>query len=412
MSSEVKLVEQSHAIIEAEGLLKVEKAARTCYKSEIKIKCENEDRQKRGDCDGRCGYCEDHSSYAFVNKMMKLKHEAMLEHINFIFKVNSTHAFKTFKEHTLIQDLRFINETHGPNGILISMNLRALRDLIILTNHEFSHMLLNAVMGIHPNVDIGLPSHILASVNYSGITNPVMIVHEDILTPMEAIHHKYITMDLSTDLGTIICILRHRLNAFAQESTRWVEYEGLTFVKPVWASDLLDKLFATEAVDSTYVINELMGTEEELLLLKDSSTTEEEKGRIEENILERYLEHPDTRYWESCLEDQHRYLDLIESGWQSEEARQVLPKGLKASLIVTGNVREWLVMSNIRKYGLTGKPHQQIKALFDGIMLTLSNEYPELFGKAYEAIIRQDLYRKEHPTFVLKMCMEAIGKQA
>lgn len=75
----MKLIEQSHEILHMDGLDLIERAGRTCYKSEEKIGCLTEG------CDysygaQACRNCGSSSAHRFAQMLVKRGHEAMIEH--------------------------------------------------------------------------------------------------------------------------------------------------------------------------------------------------------------------------------------------------------------------------------------------------------------------------------------------
>lgn len=102
--------------------------------------------------------------------------------------------------------------------------------------------------------------------------------------------HASITATIRTDRGTTHELVRHRLFAYTQESTRFVRYKNeLEFIAPEY----------------------------------------------EKPSLFRYS-------WESQMGDiEKTYFDMLGWGAKPQEARAVLPNSLAASIAVTGNLRSW-----------------------------------------------------------------------
>lgn len=110
------------------------------------------------------------------------------------------------------------------------------------------------------------------------------------------IEHGSLTVRFICDRGVSHEIVRHRLAAFCQESTRYCNYgkEGfggeITVIRP--------STFAK--TDSTY------------------------------HIWKRSCEHAEVAYF-----------DLLNEGCTPQEARSVLPNSLKTEVVMTANIREW-----------------------------------------------------------------------
>jgi thymidylate synthase (FAD) len=109
------------------------------------------------------------------------------------------------------------------------------------------------------------------------------------------IEHFSITVKFIVDCGVSHEIVRHRLSSYAQESTRYCNYgnldNGCTFIKPCF-------------------------------ILKDNE-----------------LEH--TEWYRAMHEAERAYLNMLEIGYDPQQARSVLPNSLKTEVVMTANLREW-----------------------------------------------------------------------
>jgi thymidylate synthase (FAD) len=229
----MKIINQGHEIISwPDNLLEVlEKAGRTCYKSEDKIGCTSKEFQEKN-CMGQLiegqsieegGVCRDtdcihHSSHKFVDMLVKREHHAMIEFGDIIIKC--------------------------------------------VTNR--------------------------------GVT------HE---------------------------IVRHRMCSFAQESTRYVKYDGeMEFIEPVW-------YYSSDDITRTV--------------------------------------------WRGAMiESERNYQALLNYGWRPEQAREVLPNSLKTEIVVKANIREWRHILSLR----CGKAaHPQMRDLMIPILKEFQSKIPVVF---------------------------------
>ena len=146
--------------------------------------------------------------------------------------------------------------------------------------------------------------------------------HESVL------EHYGFSVRFICDRGVSHEIVRHRLCAFTQESTRYCNYSklGVTFVRPVFwrpnTSPLYRKWLAA------------MGNAEEA------------------------------------------YNFLMERGATPQEARSVLPNSLKTEIVVTANVREW---RHILKLRTSSANHPQMRELMLPLLGELRIRLPVLF---------------------------------
>ncbi len=130
-----------------------------------------------------------------------------------------------------------------------------------------------------------------------------------------------------TNRGVTHELVRHRMCSFAQESTRYVRYDGnMEFIEPVWW----------------------------------------EKSSDQQRTL-----------WETAMKDAEiHYLTLLETGWKPQQAREVLPNSLKTEIVVKGNIREWRHIFQLR---CDSAAHPQIRELMKPLLSELQQKLPVVF---------------------------------
>lgn len=295
-------------ITEENPFKKIEIAGRICYKSESSI--------------------SDDSAIKFYDRLVKSQHTAMLEHATFIFSVPyavynlaKQCGDKSRKEGNLG---RYLNCTCVTNSKLetryiVSGNLRAINESgipgligclcfegpgdgkLAYEKHDFAdYQLKYASENVH-------------LIRFEDIANP---------TPAEIAVHKYTTMKFITNRGVTHEFVRHRPFSFAQESTRYVNYNkekfgsgNIQFIKPAKYDEYSEK--------------------KKELWLRAAQNSEDD------------------------------YNALIEEGATAQEARDALNHAVKTEFIVTGNDAEWQHFFNLRSKGTTGAPHPDIKIIAD-----------------------------------------------
>ena len=149
------------------------------------------------------------------------------------------------------------------------------------------------------------------------------------------LEHGGATVRFVTNRGVTHELVRHRVAAFAQESTRYVKYDGgMEFIKPVWfdAIAVAEKQYPAEII-----------------------------------------------FVKACKDAEEYYCELIKAGWKPEQAREVLPNSLKTEIVVTANYREWRHILNLRAIGTTGRPHPQMQALMLPLLAEFKGKLPALF---------------------------------
>ncbi len=136
-----------------------------------------------------------------------------------------------------------------------------------------------------------------------------------------------ITVRFITNRGVTHELVRHRLCSFAQESTRYVRYDGdMEIIKPVWW---------------------------------DKST---ENQRYEFELL--------------MINAEQTYKSLLNSGWSPQQAREVLPNALKTEIVIKGNIREWRHIFMLR---CAKTAHPQMVALMQPLLAEVKERMPVIF---------------------------------
>lgn len=187
----MELIKPSWEILEQEsgidGIYKaIERAGRTCYKSEDKI--------------------TENSAKPFVDRMVESGHGAMLEHGTVYLKV--------------VGDERMSEKYQ---------------------NNPYSRVILRYPKGDIPNIHC-IPTHYIT-------TNFRVLIEKGWLNDLKFVceptghHEKRITVRFICDRGVSHEFVRHRVFSFAQESTRYCNYSKdkfgneLTFIEPCWLED-------------------------------------------------------------------------------------------------------------------------------------------------------------------------------
>jgi thymidylate synthase (FAD) len=131
------------------------------------------------------------------------------------------------------------------------------------------------------------------------------------------IEHANATVRFITNRGVTHELVRHRLAAYSQESTRYVNYGGkeIEFIKPVWL-DFKESMYRDDSPEG---------------------------------------------FWRKAMENSElSYNLLLKAGWRPEQAREVLPNSLKTEIVMTANFREWMHVFKLR---CNKKSHPQMVAL-------------------------------------------------
>ncbi|MCB2189958.1 MAG: FAD-dependent thymidylate synthase [Deltaproteobacteria bacterium] len=150
------------------------------------------------------------------------------------------------------------------------------------------------------------------------------------------IEHANLSVRFVCDRGVTHELVRHRLAAYSQESTRYANYaqdrfgSQITIIKPMfWAED-----------SAAYHL------------------------------------------WEKAMaQTEEAYLELLSGGAKPQEARAVLPNSLKTEIVMTANLREWRHVLGLRS---SKAAHPQIRQIMLPLMGELGERLPEFFADLAE----------------------------
>lgn len=146
------------------------------------------------------------------------------------------------------------------------------------------------------------------------------------------IEHASVTVRFICDRGVSHELVRHRLAAYSQESTRYCNYasgkfgEEITVIRPDFF----------KVGSRCYDVWEL-----------------------------------------ACLEAEINYLNLLAHGASPQEARSVLPNSLKTEVVMTANLREWRHVFQMR---CAPAAHPQMRQLMLPVLADFKAHLPEVFG--------------------------------
>lgn len=169
--------------------------------------------------------------------------------------------------------------------------------------------------------------------------------HESVL------EHEKITVKFVCDRGVSHEIVRHRLAAYSQESTRYCNYgesHGLTFIQPFWLDSRLIGEHEVPANAHTSVVGyapEGIGT----------------IGKL---------------WFVAMVLAERSYKEMLEYGATPQEARSVLPNSLKTEIIVTYSLREWRHFFKLRA---DKAAHPQMQQLAIPLLLAFKEKLSPVF---------------------------------
>ena len=326
----VKIIAPSvQRLVENEPFKKIELAARTCYQS--------------------WDFMQEGSAKKLFKKLLKRKHEAMFEHVNFIFSVETPFVWHTLNNCRVFDQRCFLrfSKIYVNNKFrnLVSGNLRTWRYL-------FKKFTDDAKSGNTSVIFPALPSELFEDINES---NKLVIDCDEVhfkkidikdLTEEELLIHHTETYRFVSNRGFTHELVRHRLCSFAQESTRYINYskKGITVVKPFNFYETLDEI--------QKVLNMLSLTAE------NNYNVSAEKDLILWAI--------------GTLLSERIYNDRINLNTPPEFARGNLLIDTKSEIVCTATLEEWKYIFSLR---ISEHAHPMIRNLMEIVKGDLQSLY-------------------------------------
>ncbi len=150
------------------------------------------------------------------------------------------------------------------------------------------------------------------------------------------IEHGNISVRFVCDRGVTHELVRHRLAAYSQESTRYANYSQERFGSEI---TVIKPMFWEEGGEA-YAL------------------------------------------WEKAmLAAEAAYLELLEGGAKPQEARAVLPNSLKTEIVMTANLREWRHVLGLR---CSKAAHPQIRQIMLPLLADLAQRLPQFYADLAE----------------------------
>lgn len=146
------------------------------------------------------------------------------------------------------------------------------------------------------------------------------------------IEHATASVKFITDRGVSHELVRHRLAAYSQESTRYVNYgnKGMEFIQPAWFDD---------------------------------------------------ADEEDQDIWLNAMTYAEKAYNQLIKNRRPEEARDVLPNSLKTEVVRTANLRDWMHVFNQR---CSKNAHPQMRALMISCREGFRKKIPVIFDEIEE----------------------------
>lgn len=150
------------------------------------------------------------------------------------------------------------------------------------------------------------------------------------LTEPTEYHEKRYTFKVTTSIGVTREFNRHRVNSIAEQSTRYCNYgkdkfgKEVTFCIPSWLN-LEEGSYKGEYFDGKWPIED--------------------------------------QFMDQCFSAEVQYMNLLDQGWNSQQAREVLPLCTATEAVYTAFESDWKHFFDLRLRETTGKPHPNMLEL-------------------------------------------------
>jgi thymidylate synthase (FAD) len=182
------------------------------------------------------------------------------------------------------------------------------------------------------------------------------------------LEHASMTVRIVCDRGVTHEIVRHRLCAYSQESTRYCDYvgrdtdgeHGVKFITPFFFDPMEER-------KEIYVPSVRIEPDED------------SPGRHAELSfgIDKFLANSFDVWMTSCLFSEWAYNVMMkEFGRTPQEARSVLPNSLKTEIVVTANVREWRHIFSLR---VSKAAHPQMREVMIRVLEKAKEAIPVVF---------------------------------
>jgi thymidylate synthase (FAD) len=171
------------------------------------------------------------------------------------------------------------------------------------------------------------------------------------------VEHISVSVDAVIDRGITHEWVRHRLNSYTQESTRFVNYEkkmAPSFIYPIPEVECKRCLSGMEVV-----------------YRQDSKAW---KHYAPDNVWEECAYHPQWLFGIQASED--AYKALLFYKWRPQEARSVFPNALASRIISTTNLRCWRHILIMRT---SLEAHPQMRQITIPLLTEFQKTFPILF---------------------------------
>ena len=335
----MKIINAGYQLINEPSITKkIERVARVCYKSEDKI--------------------ADGTDIKMIQDLLRRQHTAMLEHASIILEVGEQEymlieTIRSMMENMIEDDgennkkcyLRYTNECINGDvdnlHYVVSGNIRAWYEFMVFANSvcglpEELYEIINDQLGQVLYIELLKFDTMVFDTYEEEEFYAKVITDVTTLSYGERMIHETFSVLFTVDRGVTHELVRMRDCSFAQESTRYCNYNLGKFSNEI---TVIEPCFF-------------------------------EKGTFAYDV------------WQAgCEFAEEQYMILTEEAKATpQQARDILPTSVKADIVMTTNLREWKHIFSLRACDSTGPAHPQIAEIMRPLLREMRLKYPFAFG--------------------------------
>lgn len=264
------------------------------------------------------------SAKGFVDRMIKSKHGAALEHGTVYFNREVDHSDRGYLDFEEFFDRNSYSKVDYEGGVLyVVTNFRVVEE------------------------NFNLKDFWKKNIQY--------------LCPPTQFHEKRYTMRFTCSRAIAQELTRHRVFSFLMESQRYINYSKerhggeITYIIPSW--------FKTLNIEGEYKGEIRDGSNRVVIGDKTIQLSKED-----------FQEH---YFWSRLWEIENAYFMFLKSYeplWSPQQARDVLPNATKTELIMTGFSSDWRYLMDLRLFEKTGKVHPDMLDLMQKAQTSMQEE--------------------------------------
>lgn len=352
----MKVINAGYKLIEESSITrKIERVARVCYKSEDKI--------------------DEGTDMIMCRSLINRQHTAMLEHGSLVLEVGEQEyalieTIRSFMENMVEEGednkkcfLRYTNcadesKNYSVDNLhyVVSGNIRAWYEFMQYANSVNGlparlYNLVNDNVNNIFDIDVTEFDSVVFDTYDSDDFYAKVITDMSTLSDEERMVHETFSVLFTVDRGVTHELVRHRDCSFAQESTRYCNYNLGKFGNEI-----------------TVIAPCFFGLRDEYVF----DDYEDDKWLDE---------HPAFDIWRNAMEEAERYyFALINIGATPQQARDALPTSVKADIVMTTYLSEWKHIFNLRACDSTGPAHPQMAEIMIPLFKEMREKYPFAFG--------------------------------